>query len=243
MTGGGYILHMSKSFLLPVIFASTTAFGQNWQPPTSFVVDCWPTHLDQLPPPDDASCVHTGTAYRVSEFEEVVVESFSDETTITLTGLCETWDCGDTPPATLNARCGYSEIDEFCWGASGNISFELKWALLARVGAESEIGGNFNDCRSRVPNGDIEGDILYPCTERDCKTATHHINKRVMATEYQEVANWDCTFSNGVTLEIGTKCNPNVGVAHSESTAVTRIWVSLPRAISPAICPECGPDC
>ncbi|MGV6814022.1 MAG: hypothetical protein ACWA5W_03315 [Phycisphaerales bacterium] len=236
---------MIEQHLIPLLLLSPYSYGQDYQhpPPTSFQMNCWQTHISQLPDLNVAPCVHQGTAYRVWEFEEVEVDSFSHETTITLTGLCQTWECGDPPPTNLNARCGFTEIDEFCWGASGNVSAELKRALLARIGAEAEIGGQFNDCHSRVPDGAISGDILEPCTERDCKTAREIITERVMATEYQEVANWECTFSNGVVLEVGTKCNPLTGVAHSESTKVDRIWFSLPRAISTAVCPECGPDC
>ena len=244
--GGGYLNDM-KSIILTVACTiggiNTCALTQDFSSPGNFVSNCWPEHISQLPDADVASCVHLGTAFRVREFGEIEEELGEWSSVITLRGLCEVWECGDEPPINLNARCGYTEIDEFCWSVTGSITAELKWALLARIGAEAELGGSFSGCRSRVPDGGINGDILAPCTERDCNVETVQVVKSITVDEYDEVAEWDCAFPNGMIISARTVCNHRFGQAETGRTIRTRIWFSPARPISPNVCPDCGADC
>ncbi len=219
----------------------STCYAQNAiDRPPSFFAYCWPDHLSQLPPLNEASCVHLGTSSNVIVMTPVQSETSDTTFESDLEGNCGVWECGEGPPGTMGT-CGYSDSSQLCWSVSGNLEIEIKWALLVRLGPKASFGGETSGCNSTTYHAAIAAEIPN-CSERTCIIEEVTTVKTISASKFAEVAEFDCTFTNGTIITVGTACGEyQTGTAETTHEVRGRVRFSLPRPIEH--CDPCGEEC
>ncbi|MCA9275884.1 MAG: hypothetical protein KDA29_07655 [Phycisphaerales bacterium] len=223
------------------VLVCKSAFGQTpINRPVHLFAHCWPEHMSQLPSLDDASCVHLGTAANVLIMTPITTSTTESQFETDIEGECGTWACGQAPPVTIGL-CGHGHTSQFCWSVNGSLEIEAKWALLARLGAVVDFGGELSNCTDTTYNAGSQQTIDH-CMEKTCIVEETTTIRRITGTQYAEVAEFDCTFNNGMVLTVGTTCGEYAsGTAETSREVRGRVRYSLPRPIEN--CHPCGEEC
>lgn len=203
--------------------------------------------IPYIPPPPPCSPAEPIGCYGWTLIEKghgvVVATKVEDVKTVekkgrwVMVGACNCFwgPCGNVPPRRVchpAPTYQYSRQEQTCWKVEGDVSFEGKTGLLARLigelGVTVQFGGEFQKCTT------VTETLTFPIHQSDCwrhkaRDVWKEREVRGVVVEAETANYWECQLANRLVVTVRTEC----GLRESKGEASTIGSITIQSAPLP----------